>query len=546
VEGKRYLALIRRWFWLIIIGTLIAVAGSFALSGVLPKTYQASTTLLIGPSLQSISPSMPDLQTSERLARTYAELVKRQPILAATIQTLGLPFRPHELARQVTVRTVPETQLVELRVADTEPARAQRTADELARQLILQTPTGVQKAPADRQQFVEGQMLELERRIIESDLRLGELQQRLEVLNDPANRQELQAEINGENVRATSLRSAYSMLVTFLSSSSINYISVVEPATLPAVPISPNVPLNLLLAAAVGLIVTISAALLLEYLDETVKSPEEVQHATGLATLGVIGRIAGKQVPQTVVAAAPRSWVLEGYRSLRTNLQFFSLEGPLRTLLVSSANPAEGKSTTVANLAVVMAQAGLKVVVVDADLRRPSLNRFFGLDNARGLSNALLESDPDPARFLQDTEYEHLQLLSGGPPPPNPSELIAHARMRALIEKLQACCDIAIFDSPPVLAVTDPVVLARQVDGVLLVVGHASTRLAALAKARDELTRVGSRVLGVAMNRVSDARFDSAYYYYDEATADVELNGRRGLRRIGHRLRGLVPGMRRA
>jgi capsular exopolysaccharide synthesis family protein len=181
-------------------------------------------------------------------------------------------------------------------------------------------------------------------------------------------------------------------------------------------------------------------------------------------------------------------------------------------------------------------------VVVDADLRRPSLHQFFNLRNARGLSNVLLESEPRPEQALQSTSVDGLKVLPSGPLPPNPSELLGHSRMHQVIAALKNNFDLVIFDLPPALAVTDAAVLGRQVDGILLVADHGRTKLGALNKARDELARVGGRVLGVTLNRLPAGKRSSYYYEDYQASAPDES----GLRRVGHRLRELIPGPRRA
>jgi capsular exopolysaccharide synthesis family protein len=188
-------------------------------------------------------------------------------------------------------------------------------------------------------------------------------------------------------------------------------------------------------------------------------------------------------------------------------------------LLITSAKPAEGKSTTAVNLAIVMAQAGLRVVIVDADLRRPSLHLFFGLDNSDGLSTALLKAHPNPGPYLRSTELDNLQVLCSGPLPPNPSELLGHVRMVRVLQALKEQADVIVLDSPPVLPVTDAAVLAHHVDGVLLVAQYAATPSDALVKARDELIRVGGRILGVTINRISAARGSAPYYYAGEYRA---------------------------
>jgi len=205
----------------------------------------------------------------------------------------------------------------------------------------------------------------------------------------------------------------------------------------------------------------------------------------------------------------PRSAVAEAYRTLRTNIQFSSLDEPLRTLLVASASADEGKSTTLANLAVTFAQAGRRTILVDSDLRRPSLHAIFGTANDQGLTTMLLQDDA-PAPLIE-TPIEGLRLLPSGPIPPNPSELLASRRLEGAIARLRDDADLVLFDSPPALAVSDAAVLSRRVDGVVLVVRAGTTRREHAARARQVLERAGARLLGVVL---TNASVEDAVYSY--------------------------------
>jgi capsular exopolysaccharide synthesis family protein len=210
-----------------------------------------------------------------------------------------------------------------------------------------------------------------------------------------------------------------------------------------------------------------------------------------------------------VTLANPRSAAAEAYRTLRTNIQLSSIDSPVRALLVTSASADEGKSTTLANLAVAFAQAGQRVVIVDSDLRRPSLHTIFGVANERGLISMLLEDDaPAP---LVDTAVPGLRLLPSGPIPPNPSELLGSKRVEQAIERLRADADLLLFDAPPVLAVSDAAVLSRRVDAALLIVSAGRTKRDHANRAKQQLERAGARLLGVVL---TNANVEEAVYSY--------------------------------
>jgi capsular exopolysaccharide synthesis family protein len=206
----------------------------------------------------------------------------------------------------------------------------------------------------------------------------------------------------------------------------------------------------------------------------------------------------------------PRSPVSEAYRTLRTNLSFYSLDNPLRSLVVTSAAPDEGKSTTVANLAVTMAQSGRKTILVDCDLRRPSLHTLFNLQNTAGFTNMML--DENAAAPLQKTEVDNLWLLTSGPKPPNPADLLGSRQMDRVIETLLGQADIVLFDAPPVVAVTDAVVLGAKVDGVLLVISAGKTRRDHAEKAKQILEKANVRIIGVTLTNAPKDTSLSDYY----------------------------------
>jgi non-specific protein-tyrosine kinase len=212
----------------------------------------------------------------------------------------------------------------------------------------------------------------------------------------------------------------------------------------------------------------------------------------------------GTALPPLITLREPSSSAAEAYRTLRTNLLFSSLDRPLHTLLVTSTAPDEGKSTTVANLAVTMAQAEQSVLLVDCDLRRPSLHTLFGRPNEQGLTSSILDTEAPPA--IQETGVPGLRLLTSGPLPPRPADLLGSKRMEALIARLRGAADIVLFDTPPVVAVTDAAVLAPRVDGVLLVLQAGHTRRDRAREARQRLEKVKAHIVGVVLNGAKQER----------------------------------------
>jgi non-specific protein-tyrosine kinase len=257
-------------------------------------------------------------------------------------------------------------------------------------------------------------------------------------------------------------------------------------------------------------------AFLLEYLDDTLRTPKDVSQALGLSTLAAIGQLSNGG-PSLVLEAESHSPVAESFRVLATNIRYFSLDQPLRTLLVTSPHPFEGKSTVVANLAVATARAGLATVAVDADLRRPILHKLFGLDASSGLSESILAGSANGR--LQSTDVEGLLSLTSGELPPNPTELLGSRHMQGVLQGLTSEADIVLLDSSPILPAADATVLARSVDGVLLVLYAGRTGREAARQAVERLQRVEANLLGVVLTGVP---IPAGNYYKPTSDRSVE------------------------
>ncbi|CAN7711432.1 CpsD/CapB family tyrosine-protein kinase [Paenibacillus sp. LjRoot153] len=216
---------------------------------------------------------------------------------------------------------------------------------------------------------------------------------------------------------------------------------------------------------------------------------------------------------QLITELQPKSQVSESYRTLRTNIQFSSIDRIMKTILVTSAQPGEGKSTTAANLSVAYAQEGKKVLIVDADLRKPTIHHYFGKSNRYGLTSAIVNRTQFD-EFISETSIENLFLITSGPIPPNPSELLMSQKMTAFLEEMAARFDVIIIDSPPTLAVADAQILATKCDGVVMVISDGKVKRDMARKAIHNLERVQAKILGVVLNNKRHKKSDVAYYYY--------------------------------
>ena len=301
-----------------------------------------------------------------------------------------------------------------------------------------------------------------------------------------------------------------------------NNVTVVDSAQPPAAPFKPNLPLNLQLAAALGLMLGVGLAFFLEYLDDTMQRPDDMERVAHLPVLGVIPLVKPKKSEKDVPLALQshldaRSTFAEAYRSVRTALQFSTREGAPRQIVVTSTAAQEGKSTTALALAINFAQTGQPVLLVDADLRNPSVHSMLGIDNSRGLSN-YLSSDLPALGVVRISTIPNLYVIPAGPLPPNPVELLSGPKMLALLSELEHRFSAIVLDSPPVLGLADALVLGNQVGAMMFVVAAGSTRKAHLRAALKRLRQASVAPIGAVMTKVDmrDGRYgyESAYYYY--------------------------------
>ncbi|MEZ4473165.1 MAG: polysaccharide biosynthesis tyrosine autokinase [bacterium] len=294
-----------------------------------------------------------------------------------------------------------------------------------------------------------------------------------------------------------------------------NNVRIIDKALTPSVPVSPRLMLNLAVALLISLVGGFGLAFLVEQLDSTVKSQEQLERDFGLTFLGVIPRAAASiKNTDRYILENPTSTAAECVRTVRTNLLFMAPERELRTMLVTSAGPREGKTSTCVNIGATMAYAGSRVLLVDSDLRRPRLHRIFDMTNDRGLTNLILDASVNVADMVQPSGVEGMDVMCSGPLPPNPAELLQTKGFRRTLERLKDSYDRVIFDSPPVVAVTDAQVLGMQLDGALLVVRAGQTTREMLRKARRLLSDVNVHILGALLNSIDVTRRGYGQYYY--------------------------------
>jgi polysaccharide biosynthesis transport protein len=309
-----------------------------------------------------------------------------------------------------------------------------------------------------------------------------------------------------------------------------NNFRIVDGARTPTYPVEPNIPRNLMFAAVLGLATGVGLAFLLEGLDNTVRTTEQAQMISGVASLGMIplGSKSAREGPnpkrlviatskeavELVTQVRPQSQMAESYRALRTSLLLSNLGAPPKVIMVTSALPQEGKTTTSINTAVVLAQKGVRVLLIDADLRRPSIHKTLGMGPHSGLSNVLTGSTTLEQAITRTAVLPNLFVIPAGTPPPNPAELLASSNLKEVLDRLKEQYDHIVIDTPPSLSVTDAVVLSPRADAVVLVIRSGQTTKQALRRSRDILMQVNAKVVGVLLNAV-DLSSPDYYYYYE-------------------------------
>lgn len=542
-ELRQYIALLRRWLWLLVLATLLAGVAAYVASRQMTPVYEASTTVLIREAGSNASASdYQSIITSERLASTYAEMMKNTPILETVREQVDPSISVRSLRQSISVQPIRDTQLIEIDVEDTNPERAATIANILVK-VFSERNQEIQSARfASSKESLRGQLDGMEQQIEQTRAALNELDD----TSDSPEYDRLETTLRQYEQTYASLLQSYEQ-VRVAEAQSTSGIVQVEPATTPLDPVRPRTLTNTLLAAVVGLMLAVGAVFFYEYLDDTLKDPAFITGALNLPILGLIAthESAGDN---PIALSQPRSPVTEAFRSLRTNIQYAGVDRRIRTLLVTSAEPGAGKSTVLTNFGVVLAQNGQNIVVVEGDLRRPALHRRMGVPNRSGLSDLFVHEDLTIEYVTQQSQFAGLSIITSGEKPPNPSELLGSAKMTHILGELRERFDRVVIDAPPLMAVTDAAVLAPHVDGVLLVAQPGQTKVPALQQTVKQLRHVGANIVGVVLNNVqlSDARYgyyyDGYYYAYEDTYGD-DAGGDAGSRQADKWKRPSLPSL---
>ena len=504
---RDFLRILRRRKGIIVLCLLVIVSVAVVASLLQEPVYAAKSKVLLQPrSTESLFDSdTGQRRDPNRAVQTEIEVLESQPVEDAVRKELGA-------APGVKARGIGQTDVIEIRAESTDAKRAADVANAYATAYIdFRRQQAVDDVLAAAEQ-IQGKIADLQRQI--NALPAGPQKDAL------VGQQSLFKQKLDELQVDAALKSGGAQQVT--------------QARIPAEPFSPKPFRSGVLAALVGLFLGTGIAFLVEYLDDSVKDKDDLGRlAPSVPVLGLIPAVPGWKTTDDALLVSvtdPKSPAAEAYRTLRTSIQFLALDQPVRTLEVTSPSAQEGKTTTLVNLGVALARAGQRVIIVCCDLRRPRVHEFFGLDNRIGFTSVLLGKVPLTAALQPVPQQNRLLLLASGPLPPNPSELLASRRTAEFLADLQSEADIVLVDAPPVLPVTDALVLSGRVDATLLVCVSGATTRKNAARAVELLSQVDAPLVGTVLNGVTgDAAYGYAYdYAYYQEDTPAGRSGRAG------------------
>jgi len=506
VGFRDYLRVVVRRRFTILLVVVLLVAPVVTYSVLQAPVYAAKSRVLLQvvtpDSLLNSSAGTP--ANPARTLQTQIEVFTGEPLRAAVKAKLGtIP--------KISAKGVGQTDVIEITAHDRRPNRAAAIADAYADAYVeLRRTQAVDNLVAAGQQ--------VQTRLTDVQKRLDDLE--AQIAAAPADRQTALRQSPDRDALVAQASILRQKLDNLQIDQGLNSggAEIVSHARLPTEPVSPRPFRTGLLAVAVGLVVGTGVAFLQEYLDDSVKTRNELSRlGGGRPVLGVIPVVASvvDSPDQVVSLIEPHSPAAEAYRSLRTSIQFLALDTPVVTIEVTSPSPREGKTTTVSNLGVAMARAGQRVVIVGCDLRRPIVHEFFGLDGTLGLTSVILGKAPLSAVVQPVPGQNRLSVLPSGPLPPNPAEILSSWRFAEVLTSLQQNADVVLVDSPPVLPVTDAMVLSGRVDATVLVALAGVTSRQEVTRAVEQLTQVGAPLVGMVLNGVAETgEYGYGYDYY--------------------------------
>ncbi len=486
--------------WLIVLGAMLAVMGAAWWLNHQQPLYRSRALVIVGP--LSGTPTNDEETLRRRYAETYLQLLKRPQVLQVTLDKVGSSLTPDELGRMINVSLIPNTQLLEIAVTAPDEVLTRAFADELANQLIA---VGQQATPGVNTVFLQKQIADLQMRLTTMRADLQDLTTQIANSIDLARLQTLRTQRSDLVFQITLLEQNYAALSDQLSKAThdVSIVILAEAASMPVrVAALPSAGI-LIIAAAVGALFGGVAGWLLQTVDRTFGTTKAVQESLGIRALAAVPLIRSRREDDKLIHRQPEgSYYVEPFHALRDVL----LSGTQRIMIVTSAQSGEGKSLVTANLGIALAQSGQRVLIVDADLRAPVQHRLFKLNNRDGLTSLVYAfasggSIEDAANGLKHIESVNLSVLTSGPLPANPDEILESAQLLDLVHGLAVSFDFVLIDMPAILAAPEVLTPAPHVDGLLFVIAAQHTRRRFVQQTVQHITDTQAVLLGAVLNR---------------------------------------------
>ena len=501
---REYLGILRYRKWSVaVVAGVVLVSGMF-LSLRQTPVYRSTARVLVKP-INSPNTFTVNFQLSLLNMDTEVEIARSEGVAALAAEKVPGGHAPLSLAGGLSVASPPNTAILEIDFTDPDPLLAQQGAQAFATSYLQYKQEQAQKAIDDLRKPLGTRLTELRKDLSNLNVQIGRNEFDEPTPGQQSLRDELTAQI-----------AVISNQLAPLTGYVIDPGNVIQSAALPGAPSSPNHPTNAALSLFAGIILGVVVALLRERLDDGLRGRSDLETQSGAPVLAVIPKVPGwkkKEEVKLTTVSEPRSASAESYRTLRTSMLFAAAQRGIKIILVASASAGEGKTTTAANLAVVLANADKRVILVNADLRKPRVHRFFQLRNKVGVVD-VLAGTAKPWEALVDPGIENLRVFPSGPIPTRPAELLGSEAMGELLTELRQVADFIVVDTAPVLVVSDALALAPLCDGVIYVADAGETTRGAVAHAREQLDQVGAEIIGSVLNNFDLNRARSAPYYY--------------------------------
>ena len=494
------LTLLRRWWWLILLSILLSAGASYAITKRIKPTYEASARLYLDTaSVSSSIGSYTDRNSSLMLASAVATMINSYRVAERAASTFHLGLAPAQLLKEINATSAADAPIVTIQVDDGQRTRVATLANAVAATIIAVNRDDQSVRFSSLEKATQAQIASTTRAISGETAQLHALTRSGD--SSPATT----AQVNAVSQQLYALQNYLSTVKAQLNSillsqaQSATTLTVIDSARAPTAAISPDTRKNVLLGLALGLLLSLAVIAAIHYLDDPLSAPDVLESRLDVPVLATVSRrpSAGKQL----LARGDRpDHGAEGYTLLHAAVSSRRSDHPIRSLLMASGGPGEGASSVAANYAVAAAQAGRKVVLIDANLRRPDLHDLFGLDQSPGLSDVLLGAE-EVLTVTRATATTGLSVVCSGQEPPNPAALLSSGRMVAVIRAASEAADLVVVDGPPALLFSDASVLARQVDAALVVLDQERSSMRSAGRTLRMLQLVGATVLGLVINR---------------------------------------------